>query len=474
MFKTAPPPPSDSGAMRKPLLLAVLLTAQTMASMDGSIANVALPAIQRDLGATGAMQQLVLSGYLLVLASLIVTGARLGDLFGQRRAFQWGLALFTVASLGCGLAPSPGALVAARVVQGAGAALLVPQVFSLIQHHFQGAARRRAVGVYSMVLALGVALGQVLGGLLVTADLLGLSWRPVFLVNVPVGVLLLVTVGRVLVPAVGDDRPGRVRARDLDVPGIAVLALGMAALTGPLTLGREAGWPWWAWGALAGSGVLLAWFVRHQRRVERPLLDLVVLRPRGMKPGLLACAIVMGCYAAFLFTFTLHVQDDLGWTPLAAGLAFLPYTIGFGAMSLSWTRMPEPVVRALPVAGPIVLAVVVALVATGASPWSLAPLLVLAGAGHAAAYSPLIAGLSDLVPEGRASALSALNTTGPLVAQTVAIAAIGGIYLVSGLPWALGTTVAALLAGALCAAVARRAAGQAGALPGGVAEPVSR
>jgi MFS family permease len=443
--------------MRKPLLLAVLLTAQIMASMDGSIANVALPAIQRDLGATGAMQQLVLSGYLVVLGSLIVTGARMGDLFGHRRAFQWGLTVFTIASLACGLAPTPVALVAARAVQGAGAALLIPQVFSLIQHHFQGSELRRAIGLYSMVLALGVALGQLLGGLLVSADLFGLSWRPVFLVNVPVGVLLLVAVGRV-VPPPGAEPVGRIRVRQFDAPGIVVLALAMAAFTTSLTLGREAGWPWWMWAGLGGSVVLLLWFVRHQVRAEHPLLDLAVLRPRGMKPGLLACAVVMGCYAALLFTFTLHVQDDLGWTPLAAGLAFLPYTIGFGAMSLTWARMPERVVRALPVAGPVVLAVVVSVVATGASPWSLAPLLVLAGAGHAAGYSPLIARLSDLVPPRRASALSALNTTGPLVAQTVAIAAIGGIYLASGLAWALGTTAAALVVGAGCAAVARRAA----------------
>jgi MFS family permease len=452
--------------MRKPLLLAVLLTAQIMASMDGSIANVALPAIQRDLGATGAMQQLVLSGYLVVLGSLIVTGARWGDLFGHRRAFRWGLVVFTIASLACGLAPTPLALVTARMVQGAGAALLIPQVFSLIQHHFQGSERRRAIGMYSMVLALGVALGQVLGGLLVSADLFGLSWRPVFLVNVPVGALLLVAVGRVLPaaggPAAGEpatgERAGRLRVRQFDLPGIVVLALGMAAFTTSLTLGREAGRPWWTWVALGGSVVLLAWFVRHQRRAQHPLLDLVVLRPRGMKAGLLACAVVMGGYAALLFTFTLHVQDDLGWTPLAAGLAFLPYTIGFGAMSLTWGRMPERVIRALPVAGPVVLALVVSVVATGASPWGLAPLLVLAGAGHAAGYSPLIAGLSDLVPPHRASAFSALNTTGPLVAQTVAIAAIGGIYLASGLAWALGTTAAVLAVGAGCAAVALRAA----------------
>jgi MFS family permease len=442
--------------MRKPLLLAVLLTAQTMASMDGSIANVALPAIQRDLGATGAVQQLVLSGYLVVLASLIVGGARLGDLAGHRVAFQWGLAVFTVASLACGLAPTPAALVAARAVQGAGAALLIPQVFSLIQHHFQGSERRRAIGMYSLVLALGVALGQLLGGLLVSADLFGLSWRPVFLVNVPVGVLLLAAVGQVLTPAGAGEGAGWVGARRFDVSGTVVLALGMAAFTTSLTVGREAGWPWWTWAALGGSVVLLTWFVRHQLRTEHPLLDLVVLRPRGMRSGLLACAVVMGCYAALLFTFTLYVQDDLGWTAFAAGIAFLPYTIGFGVMSLTWTRMPERVVRALPVAGPVVLAVVVAVVATGTSPWILAPLLVLAGAGHAGGYSPLIASLSGMVPPYRASAFSALNTTGPLVAQTVAIAAVGGIYLAAGLPWALGTTAMMLLVGAGCAAFSRR------------------
>ncbi|WP_100449169.1 MFS transporter [Glycomyces xiaoerkulensis] len=443
--------------MPKRLLLAVLLIAQTMASMDGSIANIALPAIQRDLGATGATQQLILSAYLLALASLIVTGARLGDLAGHRRAFRWGLALFTAASLACGLAPDPVALVAARAVQGAGAALLIPQVFSLIQHHFQGAARRRAVGLYSMVLALGVALGQLLGGLLVSADLFGLSWRPVFLLNVPVGILLLAVIRRMPPAADAAGPVGRAPARRFDVPGTIALALGMGAFTAPLTLGRESGWPWWSWAALGASAALLAWFLRHQTRAKPPLLDLAVLRPPGMKPGLIACAVVMGCYAAFLFAFTLHVQDDLGWTPLAAGLAFLPYTIGFGTMSLTWARMPERAVRALPVAGPVVMAAVAAAVATGASPWALTPLLALAGAGHAAGYSPLIARLSDLVPPGRASALSALNSTGPLVAQTVAIAAMGGIFLAAGLVWALGATAVVLLAGAGCAAIAQRA-----------------
>jgi MFS family permease len=447
--------------MTKRLLLAVLLIAQTMASMDGSIANVALPSIQRDLGATGAVQQLVVSGYLLMLASLIVAGARLGDLVGHRRAFQWGLTLFTAASLACGLAWSPTALVGARALQGAGAALLIPQVFSLIQLHFRGAARRRAVGLYSMVLALGVALGQVLGGVLASADLFGTSWRPLFLVNVPVG-MLLIAAARWALPRT--EESARLERR-LDVPGALALALGLSAFTAPLTLGREADWPWWTWLGLGASAVLLTWFAWHQGRAPLPLLDLEVLRPRGMRTGLTACTAVMGCYAAFLFAFTLHLQNELGRTPLAAGLAFLPYAIGFGIMSLTWARMPERAVAALPVAGPLVLggtAVAVAVAAAaGDSPWFLTPLLALGGAGHAAGYGPLIARLSDLVPPGRASAFSALNSSGPVLGQTVAVAAIGGVYLRAGLVWALGTIAAVLAAGAVCAAVSGRAIGSA-------------
>lgn len=377
------------------------------------------------------------------------SGARLGEMLGHRRVFGVGVAIFTAFSLGCGVAPSPATLVPARVGQSLGAALLIPQVLSLLQLHFRGAARRRAVGVYSMVLALGVALGQVLGGLLVSADLASLSWRPIFLINVPVGAVVLLILRRA-VPEDGAATPG-LRGR-LDVSGNVLLAAGMAAFTAALTLGRESGWPLWTWPVLISGLLLIGGFVRHLRRTPVPLLDLAALRPRGMKAGLLACAVVNGCYAVFLFVFTVHLQSDSGWSAFAAGAAFLPYTLGFAVMSLGWPRLPDRIVHRLPTVGPVVFAAAVIGFGSGTAMWALAPLMVLAGAGHAAGFSPLISRLTESTSRTHASAVSALNATGPQVAQVVAIAVGGAIYLAAGVGWALGVTAVVLLAGAACAA----------------------
>ncbi len=433
-------------------LLAVLLTGQAMASMDGSIVTVALPSIRRDLGAGDASSQLIVSGYLLTLGVLIVTGARLGDLLGHRKAFLAGLGGFTAASLLCGLAPDAPVLVAARVAQAGAAALLIPQVFSLIQIRLSGPALRRAIGLYSMVLALGVALGQVLGGLVVGADLFGLSWRPAFLINVPAGVALLAA-GPLVLP-----RAPRV-VRRLDLADVGLLSAAMAALVAPLVFGREYGWPLWTWVSLVAGAVLLVAFVRFERRVARrgglPLLDLDVLRPRGVRPGLVACLLVMGCYTAFVFAFTLDLQERRGFGPLGAGVAFVPYAIGFAALSLTWTRLPERVLAPLPVAGPLVFAAVALAMTRVAGTANAVPLLVLGGAGHAAGYSPLIARLSAAVGPARASALSALNSTGPMLASVLAVAGLGGVYLTAGFAWTLAAVAALLVLGSACAAYAR-------------------
>ncbi len=201
---------------RRGAMLFVLLTGQAMATIDNSIINVAAPAIRTDIGATGALLQMIIAGYLLAYAVLLITAARLGYDYGYRRVFIAGVAVFTMASLICGLAPDAATLIGARIAQGVGAALLVPQVLSLIQRHFEGAERARIVGYYSMILALGVTLGQLLGGVIVTVDIFGLSWRPAFLINVPIGLLLLACAGSVL-PA-----RGAVRHR-LDGVGVAVL-----------------------------------------------------------------------------------------------------------------------------------------------------------------------------------------------------------------------------------------------------------
>src|SRR5262252_9942390 len=171
-------------------ILAIVLTGQFMALLDASVVNVAAPSIHADLHASGAGLQLVIAGYVITYAVLLVTGARLGDILGHRRMFLAGLAAFTLASLGCGLATSTGILVTLRFVQGAGAAAMIPQVLSLIQRTFDGPARARPMRLYAAVLAGAAVAGQVVGGVLVSADLLGSTWRPVFLLNVPIGVIL--------------------------------------------------------------------------------------------------------------------------------------------------------------------------------------------------------------------------------------------------------------------------------------------
>ena len=432
----------------------MLLIGQAMASMDGSIVSVSAPTIREKLGTSGAVIQLVISGYLLTTGVLLVTCARLGDILGHRRAFLLGLSWFTGASLLCGLAPNAAVLVVARIFQAVGAALLVPQVFSLLQLRYEGAARKRAIGLYSMVLALGVALGQVIGGLVVTANLFGLSWRPAFLINVPIGIALIFA-GLRFLPSV--ESAGRPR---LDMVGVAALTLAMTALVAPLIFGRQYGWPAWTWICLALGGCAIVGFAWYERRVRQPLLDLDVLQPAGVKPGLAACLIVMGCYASFVLVLTLHLQSALRFSALEAGLSFVPYPLGFALVSLTWTRYPHWVQSLLPATGPIAFAVAVAtLVLISRHGWpslGSVPLLLVAGAGHAAGYSPLIAQVSALVEVRLSSAMSALNSTGPMLASVTAIAGLGSVYFAApdtydGLLRVAMVSAALLVFGAGCA-----------------------
>ncbi len=245
---------SDGLSTRQKLLLALILTGQFMAVLDASIVNVAIPTIRRDLGATGAQLQLIVASYVIAYAVLLITGARLGQRFGFRRTFLWGLAIFTLASLACGLAPTSEVLIVVRAIQGGGAALMVPQVFSLIQRNFSGPGRAQALSLWAATLALGGLVGQVLGGLLVTANILGEGWRPVFLVNVPIGIILLVASLRLL-PV---DRPDR--ARPLDLAGLLSLAAAVLLLVVPLVLGHEEGWPAWTFASLVASIIAIAAF----------------------------------------------------------------------------------------------------------------------------------------------------------------------------------------------------------------------
>src|SRR5580698_5966936 len=332
-------------------LLAIVLTGQFMAVLDASVVNVAAPAIHADLHASGAGLQLVIAGYVITYAVLLVTGARLGDLLGHRRMFLAGLALFTLASLGCGLAPSPATLIGLRFVQGAGAAAMIPQVLSLIQRTFTGPARARAMSAYAAVLAGGVVVGQIAGGLLVSANLLGSGWRPVFLVNVPVGAVLLLAGARML-PA---RRPSEGLGRGLDLGGLVTLSAAVLALVVPLVVGQSQHWPVWGWACLGGSAVLFAGFVAAERRVAArggsPLVPGRVLRQPGVALGIAGLLAVMATFGGLFFALALHLQGGLGDSALRAGLTFGPSAAAFALVSLNWQRLPARVHGTLPLAG---------------------------------------------------------------------------------------------------------------------------
>ncbi|MGA8115604.1 MAG: MFS transporter [Actinocatenispora sp.] len=441
-------------------MLALLLTGQVMVSLDGSIVSVAAPTIRAGLHASGAEIQLLISSYLLTTGVLFVTCARIGDVIGFGRAFLIGLGWFTGASLLCGLAPDTTTLVLARIAQAVGAAMLMPQVFSLIHRHWEGVERRRAIGLYSMVLALGVALGQLVGGLVAGVDAFGLSWRPVFLVNVPIGVIVLLIGSHVLRSSHTEER-----AR-LDLGGVALLTAAMTVLTLPLIFGEEHEWPQWAWIMLACGAVLLGVFVRYESTARHPVFDRAALKAKGVTLGLAACCIVMGCYTVFVLTLTLHLQSELDYTPLQAGLAFVPYALGFGVLSLSWNRCPQRLQRVMPIAGPLVFAagatlVVLLVVRDDGRPWEFLPLLLVAGAGHAAGYSPLIAHVTSLVEPRFASAISAMNSTGPVLAEVIGVAGLGSVYFAAssssdGLLLVVAAVAALLVIATTCAALATR------------------
>ncbi|MFC9757582.1 MFS transporter [Streptomyces sp. NPDC056921] len=433
---TSKDPATDNRSGR---VLALVLAAQFMALLDIFIVNVAASTIRSELGASGAGLQLIVAGYTITYAVLLITGARLGDLIGHGRAHLAGLGVFTAASLACGLAAGTGQLIAFRLVQGAAAAVMIPQVLSLIQRHFTGEARIRALGAYSAVLATGAAAGQAVGGVLVSADLFGAGWRPVFLVNVPIGLVLLVLGIRVL-PREPRTAPGRVqaRARGLDLPGLVLLAAAVTLLTVPLVLGQELDWPAWSQVCLTASVGLFAGFVGYESRLAArggaPLIAPRVLRVPGIARAALRILLVMAINAGFLFAMTLHVQGGLGYSPLRAGLMFAPTALVFGVTGLTWRRWPAGLQGALVPAGFVLVAaasVAVGLLLRGGGDGGPALYAAFAamGTGLALGFSPtLTRALADISPKDAADASGVLVTVTQL-GQLTGVAAFGTLYL---------------------------------------------
>jgi MFS family permease len=449
------------GSLRVMRALVVLLVGQAMASMDASILVVASPSLRANLHTSDPQLQLIVAMYTIAFATLVVTGARVGDVVGRRRAFVVGLTAFTLASLAGGLAPTPDTLTVARALQGGAAAVMTPQVLSIIQLQFEGEMRARAVGAYSMILAVGVAAGQVLGGLLVGTHLLAAAWRPALLLNVPIGALLLLGTRRGLPDAAGGPRRG------FDLAGAGVLSVALLALVVPLTFGRDAGWPPWVWPSLGACGLAFGVFVAVERRIAGrggdPLFDLDLMKLPNIAAGVVAVVLLMACYAGFLVSLTLHLQDGLGFAALHSGLTFACYASGFATVSLTWTRLRASIRHDLSVFGPSLMGsalLAVGLIAAGGG-WPVVPtaaLLVAAGAGHACGFSPLVSGMAAVVDRTQAADLSGLVITASQVGQVLGVAAFVGIYLAEAargsavaLEFTTGVLAAALVATSACA-----------------------
>ena len=427
-----PARPSQGPARSPWAALAVVLTGQFMAVLDASVVNVAAPSIHASLHTSGAGLQLVIAGYVITYAVLLVTGARVGDILGHRRMFLAGLAVFTLASLGCGLATSTSVLVTLRFIQGAGAAAMIPQVLSLIQRTFTGAARGRPMRLYAAVLAGGAVTGQVVGGVLVSADLLGGTWRPVFLLNVPIGAILFLAGLRTLPNGRGE--PGRT----LDLAGLATLTPAVLALILPLVLGQSEHWPAWGWACLAGSGVLFALFAVVERRAAArggsPLIPGRLLRLPGTAAGIGALFCVMAVFGGFFFVLALHLQGGLGYSPMRAGLTFAPAGLAFAVVSLNWQRLPAGRHVSVSIAGFAIYGAGLLMLAAqlrggGHGGAWLAVALVLVGAGMAAAFSPLMTAVVMRVPVTDAADATGVIVTVNQLALVVGVATFGTLYL---------------------------------------------
>lgn len=418
---------------RRWLILTVVLAAPLLAIFDQFVVNVAIATMQRDLRASFGQIQLVVAGYALAYAVLLITGGRLGDIWGRKRAFLLGLGGFTLASALCGLAPNPEFLIAARVLQGCAAALMSPQTLAIIRVTFPGREGSTAFAIYGMVLGLAGVLGQVVGGLLIRADLFGLTWRPIFLINLPVGLAATVAAMGLLRETRTPDERG------LDLGGVALATTGLFLLVFPLVIGSDAGWPPWAWLCLITAAPTLALFVAFERRLLRragsPLLDLRLFRDRTFVIGLCLILLLYAANAGYFLTLALYLQIGLGFTPLQAGLTFTPDAIGFLiAATLSARLVPRLGSRllllgvALRMIGLTILIITAGRLGENATSLALIPGVFLQGFGSGSVSAPLIGFILGGIRGGDAGAAAGVLTTVQQVAGALGVAIIGLIF----------------------------------------------
>jgi EmrB/QacA subfamily drug resistance transporter len=417
--------------------LGIVVAAQFVYVVDAFIVNVALPSIKTDLAATAGEIQGVVVCYLIAFATIVVIGGRLGDIHGPKPVFLCGLLGFTCASLWCGLTHSGGELVLARTVQGATAAFMIPQVLATIHRLFQNEERGRAFGIYGTALGLGAAVGFGLGGWIVAFNFLGIGWRSIFFVNVPIGLTLALAAARMM-PVTPNKAGARLDIARLDINGSATLFLALLCLLGPVVAGRDLGWPQWLMWVQAFGAALCVLFWKLERRLEGrggvPLIALDLLTDRSVVIALLAVLIFTFANIAFYLVLTFYMQLGLGFTPLQSGTVVLPLALTFAFVSRkagprAQRRGPWAIVEGcgVQVVGLAVLAIPVAFF-DRLDPMFVAALLIVFGVGQAMAMAPLYGFALSRIPAAHAGSGAGVLSTVQQIGNGSGAAVIGALY----------------------------------------------
>jgi EmrB/QacA subfamily drug resistance transporter len=413
--------------------LAVVLLAECMDLIDSTVVNVAAPRISADFHASTTSLQWIVGGYPLAIAVGLILGGRLGDLVGRRRMFMIGTAGFVVASLLCGLSTSVGTLIAARLVQGSLAAMMLPQGFGIIRECFDDAEQQKAFGIFGPVIGLSAVLGPILGGALTSWNLIGSSWRLCFFINVPLG-LAAILLGRRVLPASQPHRDVK-----LDVTGTALVAAFAVLIVYPLIQGREHGWPWWTWASMAAGVLLLVAFgfqqVRRDRRGADPLITPSLFGKRGYTTGLVFLMVFFSGMTGVLLCATLFLQIGQSYTPIHAALSLVPLTVGItiGAV-LSGAALGPRFGRATLQGGVAVAGVGYALLALAmhghgtVTIWGLLPGLFVGGLGVGLVVAPLFDIVLASVDERETGSASGVLNAGQNLAGSIGVAVLGTVF----------------------------------------------
>lgn len=415
-------------------MFVILLVGAFLPPLDFFIVNVALPSIQNDLGTGSSAEQLVISSYATLYAVTLITGGRLGDLYGRGRMFFLGLAGFAGASLLCGLATSPWMLIAGRALQGITAAVMAPQALASVQAIFPESEKPLALSIYGAVFGMASVIGQALGGILISLNVMGMEWRAIFLVNLPIA-LLVVVFG---IPVFKETRAAHASKLDLCGTGLSILTLG--ALIVPLIEGREAGWPLWAWLALAVAPVLAWLFWQYEIRLHRaggtPLLNPAALKAPGLGRALMV-ALCFYAIGVFFLLFSIYLQGALHTTPLHAGLIFLPFGAGFllgplstGQFKRLFGAFVNPVGMALEVIGFLALAWLVKATPTDVAPSAslLAIILFVIGFGQGLALPTLMRMVTGRVAPAYSGMIAGITSASLQISTSLSVAVIGGVF----------------------------------------------